>query len=180
MKGSLTWLVLMNFDQKEAYYKIMISTIFQNHLISTMPADSSGQRKVLRDFLSENLDAGTFPGVSWISKEERLFRIPWLHKAKRNWTEDHGMLFKVSLNTLRRRQNGRHFTDNIYKCIFLNETLWILIKISLKFLPYGPVDKKSTLVQVMAWCWTGNKPLPQPVLTTRVNSSLSSAAYMRQ
>ena len=28
-------------------------------------------------------------------------------------------------NTLRPRQNGRHFTDGIFKGIFMNETLWI-------------------------------------------------------
>ena len=34
-------------------------------------------------------------------------------------------------------QNGRHFTDNIFKCIFVNEKCFILIKISLKFVPKG-------------------------------------------
>ena len=37
------------------------------------------------------------------------------------------------LNTLRPRQNGRHFADDIFKCIFLNENKQISIKISLKF-----------------------------------------------
>ena len=41
-------------------------------------------------------------------------------------------------NTLRLRQNGRHFADNIFKCIVLNENVWIVIKISLKFVPKGP------------------------------------------
>ena len=41
------------------------------------------------------------------------------------------------LNTLGPRQNGRHFPDNIFKCIFLNENVWILIKISLKFVRKG-------------------------------------------
>ena len=31
------------------------------------------------------------------------------------------------------KENGRHFAD-IFKCIFLNENIYILIKISLKFL----------------------------------------------
>ena len=30
-----------------------------------------------------------------------------------------------SVNTLRPRQNGRHFADDISKCIFLNQTVWI-------------------------------------------------------
>ena len=44
------------------------------------------------------------------------------------------------LNTLRPRQNGRHFADDIFKCIFLNENAWIPIKISLKFVPQGPIS----------------------------------------
>ena len=32
-----------------------------------------------------------------------------------------------TVNTLRLRQNGRHFADGIFKCIFLNEKVWISI-----------------------------------------------------
>ena len=38
-----------------------------------------------------------------------------------------------NVNTLRLRQNACYFQDNIFKCIFLNENIWILINISLKF-----------------------------------------------
>ena len=55
------------------------------------------------------------------------------------------------LNTLRPGQNGRHFADNIFKCIFLNENVWIPIKISLKFFPKGPINNIPALVQIMAW-----------------------------
>ena len=71
----------------------------------------------------------------------------------------------VPINTLRPKQNGHHFADNILKCIFLNETLGILIKISLKFVPEDPIDNKSPLVQWMAWYLSSNRPLPEPVLT---------------
>ena len=57
------------------------------------------------------------------------------------------------LNTLRPRQNGRHFTDDILKCIFLNENISILIKISLNFVPKGRINNIPSLVQIMAWCW---------------------------
>ena len=43
-------------------------------------------------------------------------------------------------NTLRPRQNGPHFPDDIFKCIFLNENVWISIRISLKFVPKGPIN----------------------------------------
>ena len=31
-----------------------------------------------------------------------------------------------------------------------------------------PIDNKSALVQVMAWCWTGNKPLPETIVRRQV------------
>ena len=44
------------------------------------------------------------------------------------------------VNPLRPRQNGRHFADDIFKCIFLNESVLIPIKISMKFVPKGPIN----------------------------------------
>ena len=53
---------------------------------------------------------------------------------------------KKNLNTLMPRQNGCHFADDISKCIFLNENVWIPIKISLKFVPEGPINNIPALV----------------------------------
>ena len=58
---------------------------------------------------------------------------------------------------------GRNLTDDVFKCIFINE-FCILIRISLNFVPKGPIDNKLTLVQVMAWRQTGDKPLSEPML----------------
>ena len=66
------------------------------------------------------------------------------------------------VNTLRPRQNGRHFPDDIFKCIFLKENVWILIKISIKFVPKGPINNIPALVQIMAWRRPGDKPLFEP------------------
>ena len=35
----------------------------------------------------------------------------------------------------------------------------------MKFVPNGTIDNKSAMVQVMAWCQTGDKPLPVSMLT---------------
>ena len=48
---------------------------------------------------------------------------------------------------------------------FTNENDRILIKISLKFVPRSSIDNKPTLVQVMAWCQTSNKPLSEAMMT---------------
>ena len=50
------------------------------------------------------------------------------------------------INTLRPRQNGRHFPDDIFKCIFLNENVWVSVKISLKFVARGPIKNIPALV----------------------------------
>ena len=70
----------------------------------------------------------------------------------------------AAFNTLRPRQNGRHFPDDIFKCIFLNENAWVSIKISLKFVPKGPINKIPSLVQIMAWRRSGDKPLSEPLM----------------
>ena len=62
-------------------------------------------------------------------------------------------------------QNGRHFVDDIFRCVFVDEKFCILIKISLKFVP---IDSKWALVQVMTECL-----LPEPILTQFYD------AYMR-
>ena len=76
------------------------------------------------------------------------------------------LLFSLffSVNTLRPRQTGRHFPDDIFKWIFLNENIWISINISLKFVPRGPINIIITLVQVMAWRRPGDKPLSETMM----------------
>ena len=69
-------------------------------------------------------------------------------------------------NTLRPRQNGRHFADDIFKCIFLNENAWIALKISLKFVPKVRINNIPTLIQIMAWRRPGDKPLSAPMMVS--------------
>ena len=69
-----------------------------------------------------------------------------------------------SVNTLRTRQNGRHFVDDIFKCIFLNENVWTSLKISLKFVPNIWINNIPALVQIMAWRRPGDKPLSEPMM----------------
>ena len=68
------------------------------------------------------------------------------------------------VNTQRVRKNGRHFPDDIFKCIFVNENVWISFKISLKFVPKGPINNIPSLVQIMAWRRPGDKPLSEPMM----------------
>ena len=81
-------------------------------------------------------------------------------------------------NSLRPRQNGRHFADDIFKCIFVNENVWILIIISLKFVPKGLINNIPALVQIMAWHRTGDKPLSEPMMTQFNDAYLCPSASM--
>ena len=54
--------------------------------------------------------------------------------------------------TLRARQDGHHFADDIFKCIIANENFCISNKISLKYVPWGLTDNKPSLVQIMGCC----------------------------
>ena len=72
----------------------------------------------------------------------------------------------AAINTLRPRQNGRHFPDDTLKCIFLNENVWVSIKISLKLVPKGPINNIPALVQIMAWHRPGDEPLSETMLAS--------------
>ena len=75
-----------------------------------------------------------------------------------------GVTSALFFNTLRPRQHGRHFPDDIFKCIFFNENVLISLKISLKFIPNNWINHIPVLVQIMAWRRPGDKPLSEPMM----------------
>ena len=79
----------------------------------------------------------------------------------------------IQVNSIPPGQNGCHFTDYIFKCIFINAKFFILLTIPLKIVPRGLIDNKSALVQAMACHWTDDNPLSELVLTQFID------AYMR-
>ena len=46
----------------------------------------------------------------------------------------------------------------------LNKNVTISIKISLKFVPKGPIINNPALIQMMAWRRPGDKPLSEPMM----------------
>ena len=60
------------------------------------------------------------------------------------------------VNSLRPRQNGCHFTDDVFKWFFVRENVWISLKISLKFGPKASINNIPAFVQIMAWRWPGH------------------------
>ena len=81
----------------------------------------------------------------------------WLHQSSYcSWSRENGSPLgkRVAI-----------FADDNYKCIFWNENYRVPIQISLQFVRRSPIDKKPTLVQVMTCRRTGDKPLPELMLT---------------
>ena len=76
------------------------------------------------------------------------------------------LLWSLTINTLRLRQNGRYLPDDIFEFIFLNEKVWISSMISLKFVSKGPINNIPALVQIMAWRRSGYKPLSEPIMVS--------------
>ena len=58
-----------------------------------------------------------------------------------------------------------NFPD-ILKCIFLNENIWISIKILPKLVSKVPINNIPSLVHIMAWCQLGDKSLSEPTMAS--------------
>ena len=73
---------------------------------------------------------------------------------------------RCDINTLRPGQDGRHFADDIFTRIFINENCCIFIKFSLKYVRKDPNDNNPALVQIMAWRRSGDKLLSEPMMVS--------------
>ena len=65
-------------------------------------------------------------------------------------------------------ENGWHLTDDIFKCILLNKNFLFSYQAFLRYVPEGLVEDNSALVQGVACRWTGDKPLPE-LMVTKLN-----------
>ena len=65
----------------------------------------------------------------------------------------------MCLNSSLLGQNGRHYADDIFRCIFVNEIFCILVEITLKFVPKSPIDKKTSIGLDTAIIWTNPDPI---------------------
>ena len=72
----------------------------------------------------------------------------------------------------------RHFAEDTLKCIFLNETVRILIKISLHFVLWGRIGNNLALVQIMACGLFGAKPLSEPMMVQFTDVYIRHSAQM--
>ena len=84
------------------------------------------------------------------------------------WIHKYALVKKVILQapvlTHWGRDNMAAISQTTLSNAFLNENLWISIKISLKFVPKSPIDNIPALFQIMAWRRPGDKPLPEAMM----------------
>ena len=72
------------------------------------------------------------------------------------WPRYVGCVWGCVIKALRR--------DGIKWSIFMNENCCILIEMSLKIVPNGPIKNIPALVQIMPWRRSGGKPLPESMM----------------
>ena len=99
-----------------------------------------------------------------VTVQKRLINLVFIARCLSGGIRNIWIALISSINTLRPRQDGHYFADDVLKCIFLNENVWILFKIPLKFVPKGPINNIPALVQIMAWRRPGDKPLSESML----------------
>ena len=78
------------------------------------------------------------------------------------------------------RQNGHHFADDVFKCIFVNGNVWISVKNSLKFVSMPPIKNIPALVQIMACRRPGDKPLSEPIIAYFADACMRHSASTNQ
>ena len=83
-----------------------------------------------------------------------------------------GWVIISSVNTLKPRQDGRLFPDDILEWIFLNENLCISNKVSLDFIPWDPINNIPALFPIMVWHRPGDKPFSWGQAMTKTNDDL--------
>ena len=84
------------------------------------------------------------------------------------------MLRIPNLTTLRLRQTGRHFPDDIFNCIFLNENFYISFKIS----PKGPMNNIPAMFPITALSRAGDKPLSETMMALFTDEHIRHSASM--
>ena len=114
----------------------------------------------------------SFTGLRVVQEDAITRESCWCDLDYSHYETNISAIYRYTLfSVLRPRQNGRHFPNDIFKCLFLNKNVWISVKISLKFVPDGPINNIPAQVQIMAWRRQGDNTLSEPMmvrLTTHI------------
>jgi len=53
------------------------------------------ERVLLRPWLENLIHSGLIPGLEWIDAGKTMFKVPWKHRSKKNWSLRHSSVFLV-------------------------------------------------------------------------------------
>ena len=56
------------------------------------------ERVLLRPWLENLIHSGLIPGLEWIDVGKTMFKVPWKHRSKKNWSLRHSSVFLVRLS----------------------------------------------------------------------------------
>jgi len=63
--------------------------------------DVAGERRervLLRPWLENLIHSGVIPGLEWIDVGKTMFKVPWKHRSKKNWSLRHSSVFLVRMS----------------------------------------------------------------------------------
>ena len=141
--GSMEWIKTSICHRRIGgilYYKRLILAIALDHLFCYSPAELQGVAVVPVDDLDVN-------GMETCGEFYNDLHTDTI------------TIYRRYFNALRPKRNRRQFVEDIFKRIFLNESVFIWIKIPFKFIHKVQINGIPTLFQVMTWRRSGDKPV---------------------
>ena len=97
------------------------------------------------------------------NKRSRYLSLIWVWKLL---IKHYNRISHGPMNTLRPRQDGRHFQTTFSDGFSWMKLYEFRTKISLKFVPSGPINNIPALFQIMAWCRSGDMTLSEPMMVS--------------
>jgi hypothetical protein len=62
-------------------------------MMETMEYGERRERVLLRPWLENLINCGVIPGLEWIDEARTMFKVPWKHRSKKNWSLRHSSVF---------------------------------------------------------------------------------------
>ena len=93
--------------------------------------------------------------------------VPGEFPTQRPVTRSFDVFFDLRLNKQLSKQSWGWWFETLSGSLWRQcnaEKSYIFIKKSLTFVPISSIYNKSAMVQVMAWCHVGTKPLTEPMM----------------
>ena len=105
--------------------------------------------QIRRSFKTDDYSSATGKNIYYEYVNKYSYTLPpyqlkWICRVLQTGSDS--VIFYTQNNSTPSGQNGRHFADDIFRWIFVNEKVCISIQNWLKCVPKGPIDKNPALV----------------------------------